>query len=153
MSNHSPLSLLKDIHAPEAVSGWPPAPGWLILISLVIILFIVLSYLLKKYCNKQKIKLYGLNSLYDIPQHSNSHYAKECNALLKRVAHYYFPEQNIKILSEKKWHDFLISKLPKKHHKFATVQANYLITSLYQAEIISNIELKQFVQLWIKECR
>ncbi|AKP74314.1 hypothetical protein Psal006b_01134 [Piscirickettsia salmonis] len=153
MSNHSPLSLLKDIHAPEAVSGWPPAPGWLILISIVIILFIVLSYFLKKYRNRQKVKLYGLNSLYDIPQHSNSHYAKECNALLKRVAHYYFPEQNIKILSEKKWHDFLILKLPKKHHNIAITQVNYLITSLYQPEIISNIELKKFVQLWIKECR
>ncbi|PEQ15333.1 DUF4381 family protein, partial [Piscirickettsia salmonis] len=72
MSNHSPLSLLKDIHAPNAVSAWPPAPGWLILISILIILFIVLSFLLKKYCNKKKIKLYGLNSLHDIPQHSNS---------------------------------------------------------------------------------
>lgn len=55
MSNHNPLSLLKDIHAPEAVSGWPPAPGCLILISIVIILFIVLSYFLKNIVIDRKL--------------------------------------------------------------------------------------------------
>ena len=36
-SNQDPLAQLRDIHLPEAVGWWPPAPGWWIL-ALVLIL-------------------------------------------------------------------------------------------------------------------
>ncbi len=32
-----PLTQLRDIHLPEAISAWPPAPGWWVLAALIII--------------------------------------------------------------------------------------------------------------------
>ena len=34
--NPDPLSELRDIHLPDPVSWWPPAPGWWIVVSVVI---------------------------------------------------------------------------------------------------------------------
>jgi hypothetical protein len=34
--NPTDLSELRDIHLPDAVSWWPPAPGWWILVGLVV---------------------------------------------------------------------------------------------------------------------
>ena len=43
----NPLDALRDIHTPPPISGWPPAPGWWILLGLVLLITAALIYWFK----------------------------------------------------------------------------------------------------------
>ena len=48
--NNPTLEQLRDIHLPEAVHWWPPAPGWWIVTTLVLALLIwLVRYLQRRY--------------------------------------------------------------------------------------------------------
>lgn len=80
---------LRDIHLPEPVSWWPPAPGWWLLLALVIMLAVLLPWLIKRWRRK------SLNTLAQAEfrqiQHTFQHHqdsvrlAQEISALLRRV--------------------------------------------------------------------
>ena len=44
MNGENPLANLRDIHLPEQISWWPLAPGWWIVIALVVTLLVWLGY-------------------------------------------------------------------------------------------------------------
>ena len=44
MQEQDPLAQLRDIHLPEAISVWPPAPGWWVLFIGIIALLATLAY-------------------------------------------------------------------------------------------------------------
>ncbi len=56
MNGATPTTLeLRDIHLPEAISWWPPAPGWWFLLGSIV--FIVIAvFLFKHYQKKQALK-------------------------------------------------------------------------------------------------
>ncbi|ODN42267.1 DUF4381 domain-containing protein [Piscirickettsia litoralis] len=159
----NPLHALKDIHTPAAISSWPPAPGWILLTIITLVVIIIFLYYLKKRFHYYQAKSQALKILETInpvnhsaqkksPAQAYTNHAQAYNALLKRVAQHYFPnESNIATLSEKRWVEFLVSKLPEKYKKLANIQANNLVTSLYRP-IKTETELRQFIRLWIKEC-
>ncbi len=110
----NPLDQLKDIQLPEAVSAWPPAPGWPIL-------FIVLSLLLgwlvirmvrnrryNEYRTAAKKELLAAFSRYKKDNDSLA-YLKVCNALLRRTALHHYPDLRgtIAPLVGKQWFEFL----------------------------------------------
>ena len=50
MNPQDPLAQLRDIHLPEPVSWWPPAPGWWLLAVLVLIALVAISvFFYKRY--------------------------------------------------------------------------------------------------------
>lgn len=65
------LAELKDIHLPEAVSWWPLAPGWWVLIGLVaaaIVALIVAAYLRRRTVRYRALKeLESLRRRSDVP--------------------------------------------------------------------------------------
>ena len=56
MNTPDPLSELRDLHLPAAVSPWPPAPGWWILLALIVLLIVVAGYILAHYSDSRKYR-------------------------------------------------------------------------------------------------
>ena len=65
MNPNDPLAQLRDIHLPAAVSAWPLAPGWWMLILLAIA---SLSYLAWHVLQRHRVKLYRRQALEKVQQ-------------------------------------------------------------------------------------
>ena len=102
---------LHDIHLPEQVSNYPIAPGWWLLLA-VIIISAVWSY--KKYKQSKRInasKQLALSALENNPSIS----AKECLTLLNWAALQYVNRQQLAKLYGDNFQEFLMKQLPEKH--------------------------------------
>lgn len=112
MMQSNPLQSLRDIHLPDAISAWPPAPGWYLLIGAILLaLSVVLIYFLKKY-HRNTIKRLALKELSQLRVARQEGKEAELvlphiSYLLRQVAIYYFPEKNIAGLTGDAWLDFL----------------------------------------------
>ena len=109
-----PLSALRDIHLPEPGGFWPPAPGWWILLALVIGLSTwgALAIIKKRRRNHWlKTALAELTNLAGADQH-DQRWFNELNQLLKRAARVKFPQQRPESLSGEAWVHFLAETSP-----------------------------------------
>lgn len=104
---------LKDIHLPEAISWWPPAPGWLLLpVAFLLILFAVRAIfrrLTRKTAIKQAQKLF-------IQLRRNPGDTLETlttlSALMRRTAISTNTRSEVASLRGQAWLDYLDSSLP-----------------------------------------
>jgi len=124
MDSANPLSQLADIHLPEPVGFWPPAPGWWILFFL---LCAVLYWAGRRYYASWKVqraRSFALreldNCLESFRTASIAATAEQCaslklilvsdvNAVLRRVAMKNFGNENFASLSGTAWIAFLRS--------------------------------------------
>ena len=121
MDSEELLAQLADIHLPQAVSLWPPAPGWWILALLLLCLTlfggykIVLHSRLKKICANALAELdrchlaYANSSSQDLNE-IKLRYVNQFNSVIRRVALYHFPMANVASLGGKAWVDFIREK-------------------------------------------
>lgn len=121
MDSEELLAQLADIHLPEPVSFWPPAPGWWIL---ALLLLIAAGFALRQLFalrTRQKICDYALAELDRCYQHLNEasaadpnerklRYVNEVNSVLRRVALVHFPQSNVASLGGQAWVDFIREK-------------------------------------------
>lgn len=109
-----PLAELRDLHHPDAVGWWPLAPGWWVLI---ILLLAALSwYLVKAYRQKQS-NLYRQHARDELEQLSiqfkkhndKSNYLSDTHKLLRRVALHRYPDvqQDFAGLTGVEWQTYL----------------------------------------------
>ena len=104
----NPLDQLRDIQVPDPLQSWAIAPGWWVLIAL---LLIVISYLAYRWFKRRKalrllkpanIELQNIAQL--VP---DNHAIALLSALLKRVCLVYFSKKDVAALSGSQWVDFL----------------------------------------------
>ena len=98
---------LKDIHLPEPISWWPVAPGWWILATSILLIFIVFFIIRKIYLSRQ-LKRDICSELEKIKQQfqetqNKSQLAKSLSILLRRASITYFPANNIAGLTGRDW--------------------------------------------------
>ncbi len=121
MDSEELLAQLADIHLPEPVSFWPPAPGWWVLALLLLIGLVYLGRRLAAARTRRKICDYALNELeqcyrklVDSPQDDldglKLRYVNEVNSVLRRVALVHFPQANVASLGGHAWVDFIRQK-------------------------------------------
>lgn len=112
-----PLAQLRDIHLPQSVSWWPPAPGWWLLALLLLVgLAIAARWLWLRYQRSayRRTGAAELEQLFASWQNSadTSAFLQQLNALLKRIALYSFPGADVASMNGTRWTDFLDRQWP-----------------------------------------
>jgi len=162
MDNTELLEQLADIHLPEAVSFWPPAPGWWLLTLVLVSAVILLGRLTLLRLKQRKILEFALFELDKIHQQFENlqaatgndinaarlQFINDFNAVLRRVALWHHPEQEIASLSGAAWVDFIREKGD------STLMTDELADALQQGRFKPHCEfnvaqLYQFGQKWI----
>lgn len=119
MDSEELLAQLADIHLPQPVGFWPPAPGWWVLALAILILgyFLVRKYLrysrLHKVCNHALAELERCYASLAAAGADESHklrYINEVNSVLRRVALVHYPHAAIASLDGSAWVDFIREK-------------------------------------------
>jgi len=102
---------LRDIHLPGAVSWWPPAPGWWVLLALVVLLIAIAAYLVRRY-QRQAIYREAHASLETIRTQwertgNQSQLLDALSILLRRLGISLYPRAEIAGLTGIAWLDWL----------------------------------------------
>ena len=145
---------LHDIHLPEQVNNYPIAPGWWLLL-VVIVISAVWSY--KKFKKSKRLnasKQQALTMLKNNPSMG----AKECLTLLKWAAMQYVNRQQLAKLYGDNFQELLMKQLPVKHQASSIKLSNAAFRAQYQASsigvessVISEIDSDclQATKLWL----
>lgn len=113
MSTPSPQDL-RGIHLPEAIPGWPVAPGWWLLMAIILFLALLIF---QKWRRKRRFKVKNqaidealtmIKGLYSSPQEQ---VVKELSRILRRVAVTIYGRKRIAGLVGEEWLSFLDQKM------------------------------------------
>ena len=136
----NPLDQLRDIHLPDQIDQFPFAPGWWILLAL---LLITLAYFLYRLYQRQralrllkpaKKEIAELRSLQQ--EQLNAHSIAKLSALLKRVCLLYFPRKSVASLNGHNWLHFLNDQAKFAHQNqsfFSDTDIQLFSKAAYQA--------------------
>ncbi|MED5385749.1 MAG: DUF4381 domain-containing protein [Pseudomonadota bacterium] len=121
MDSEELLAQLADIHLPLAVSYWPPAIGWWVLVLVLLAGMYKLVQRYIRYNNLYKNCQYALAELERCYQNFISVegpdsdslkilYINQFNSVLRRVALVHFPQTKVASLGGDDWVDFIRKK-------------------------------------------
>ncbi|PCJ45992.1 MAG: hypothetical protein COA74_14645 [Gammaproteobacteria bacterium] len=156
MNGENPLQNLRDIHLPDSVSFWPPAPGWWILAFLVLSLICWLIWKVwEKYQQKHLLrlsmaKLEQLNVAFEEHQDARQ-LIGQYSSLLRRVSMALFSRSEVASLTGNSWLNFLDNRA--NTNLFASDAGYLLLNAPYQRpeKTIEHLDqLSLAVKIWIK---
>lgn len=144
------LDNLHDIIVPEAVGFFPPAPGWnIVLLLLLTLLFHFAIQAYKRY-KKSQYRRKALKELDTCMQHSKKN-AIALLSLAKRVAIAAYGRESIAKLYDDTWWDFIENH---SKAKMGTQEREDIAKLLYDESYVMNTILQdkitKLVRLWIK---
>lgn len=153
MNQPDPLSQLRDIHLPEPVGWWPPAPGWWLLAFVVSVVVVALVFFLRGRFVNNRYRTVALNTLSGLDGHDNdsaSEVLTEISAILRRVAIQTYGRQRVAPLAGDAWLAFLDDT--GKTSEFSSGAARVLGSELYRPTVEADIEqVLVIAKKWIKE--
>jgi hypothetical protein len=143
---------LKDIHLPEAIGWFPPAPGWWLVLLLIPLIIWFLYWVYKRLTRKTALKTAKqlLVNIKDSPM-DNAQKLTELSAWLRRVAISVAPRAETASLTGQAWLAFLDSSL--KDAPFSTGAGRCLADAPYRKSALSESEISQLISLcenWLK---
>ena len=120
MEAEDPLSQLRDIHLPDPVTFWPLAPGWWILLLLVLVGLVFLGrHAIATLIRRRRLEsvmreLDQAHARFTVQSAFNNtrnqaglDFLATVNALLKRVAQVMYPDSTCSSLTGRDWLQFL----------------------------------------------
>ena len=144
---------LKDIHLPDAIGWWPPAPGWWL--SLVLLGLLVLSVI---YAYNRLTRKNAVKSARKLLQHirQQPHDARqtlvELSALLRRTAMSTSKRDEVAGLVGQAWLEYLDQSLPDT--PFSQGVGRCLANAHYRPSAADDMDLEALFALcerWLKQ--
>ena len=112
MNSPVPQLPLRDIHLPGPISWWPPAPGWWILLALLIVGTMCVVLYIHFQRKRNRIRRVSLKEI-DVIQEAfhvhknNPRLVRELSVLLRRVCVSRYPRVDVASLTGAEWMSFL----------------------------------------------
>jgi hypothetical protein len=146
------LQQLRDIHYPPHIPFWPLAPGWYVVIVLVLIIMGLVSYFCYRSWVKHRLKRIVLQRIQELELQDEVkiHIAAELSVLLKRAALASYPRSLVAGLFGEDWLKFLDQTAATT--QFTQGSGRLLIVYPYQPEhehIPS--DLFHLIKEWVKK--
>ncbi|MEI7867600.1 MAG: DUF4381 domain-containing protein [Candidatus Methylumidiphilus sp.] len=141
---------LRDIHLPDPISGWPPAPGWWLLLFGVPILSALLAWLWR-FVRRKTVKKLALAELESIVQSKTDARAKvqQLAILLRRISLSVYPREEVASLVGEQWLAFLDG--PLDDNRFSAGAGRLLIEAPYRREVQADLDaLFALCREWVK---
>jgi hypothetical protein len=148
---------LRDIHLPDPVSWWPPAPGWWLLLGGIFLLAIML-FMIKKIRQRKRLQKVSLAELeilrtkYDNDKNKKA-LAQSLSVLLRRASISFQPRNNVASLTGNQWLQHLDNTTDNKG--FETGTGNILITAPYLPDDkqidVDTDSLLSLCESWLRE--
>lgn len=133
---------LRDIHLPEAVSWWPPAPGWWILTALVLGTIAGGWFLYRRHIEMKRSavrlareQLQQIVSRYE-SERDPLDLLRQLSVLLRRLSISLFPRTEAASLTGQTWLEFLDRQSRQNH--FSTGTGRLLSEAPYRREVSSS---------------
>lgn len=148
------LSQLRDIHLPTAISWWPLAPGWYIIIALSMM---IIAFFAIRYWRIWKFRQQAINAVTDLAhEFTQSQYAPsiiaKLNKLLKQMALTCSRNPSVASLYGQAWLEYLDQT--GKTHAFTQGAGRLLISTPYQHQNAKNaLPLFKLAEKWIRRQR
>jgi hypothetical protein len=138
---------LKDIHIPETIGWWPPAPGWWLLLVAIVMAIAFFIWLYKKLTRKTAIKA-AKKILLEIKHDQTDDIGKKLSALsilIRRVAISLSPEKKAAGLTGDSWLRFLDDSV--QGTSFSEGIGRYLADAPYRKSPPDELEISQLISL------
>ena len=135
MNSPVPQLPLRDIHLPGPISWWPPAPGWWILVVLLMvgtILVVAYTHYRRKRNRIRRVSLKEIDAIQEVFQshRDNTRLVRELSVLLRRVCISRYPRVDVASLTGVEWASFLDRNIDGK--PFSEGDGIVLITEPYR---------------------
>lgn len=155
MEQQDPLAQLKDIHLPQAIDWWPPAPGWWLLAAMLLaficgtLWWIWRRYQAKAYRREATSQLQQIRLRFQ-QQQDTLQLLSELSVLLKRTSITRYGRDRVAGLVGKEWLQFLDQT--GSTQAFTQGDGNALVNQRYRpAPEVDGNELIQIVQNWLNK--
>lgn len=147
---------LRDLHLPEMIGWWPLAPGWWLVIGLVLI---ALSMLLRRYLRQRAhgvARRHALRQLDDLLAHYEQHrnvvrFASQVSELLRRTMLAYASRKEVAGLTGEQWLVWLDRDLA--HPQFVSGPGRKLIELPYRDPDSADVDVDADVYALITAVR
>lgn len=105
-----PLANLRDIHLPEPIAWWPPAPGWWVLLGLIAATALIIWLTRRRRADRpRRAALEALAAAKRAYEESDDAHTAiaDVSTLLRRFALHHFPGRDVASLTGDEWLQFL----------------------------------------------
>lgn len=156
MNGPDPLAQLRDIHLPDPVSWWPPAPGWWLLASVFFAAAWAASFFLGRYLRRNRYRKAAMRELQMIKENrlglSSRDIVEQLARLLRQVAMQTCGRETVAPLSGTAWLRFLDNR--GDTDQFTAGPGKVLGEDHYRPTVEIQLEqLLPLVEKWIKRSR
>ena len=154
MNTQDPLANLKDIHLPNPVDLWPPAPGWWLLVLFSVSMITALVYWLVIRWKKQAYQREALLALTAIETDFNHHgdtrqLVRDISGLLRRTCITRYGRRWASNITGEAWLSFLDEK--GKTSEFSQGAGEVFQQQMYRPDC--NVDEQQLIRIsrdWLR---